>query len=326
MESITLSPAFTPLPGLVGGALIGAICVARLHALGRLSGLAVDTLFVPGLLLGGAYAAFRTAPDAFVEGTTLPAWKLLLAGALVGVGVPMGKGCTSGNGVLGLGCLSVAGLVNVVAFMLAAAAAATWTGASESVAAADGGAPPPWTLALPALAGVLAMRPLRRAPPVADLVAGAAFACALALSGMTKASKVLGFLEPTRRDGWDPTLACVMGGAVCVSLPGVAFGIAFGCDGLAAAFGCAGGLGRGDDRLGGSVALRGGGDFGCAVDGFGCAGFGRAPTGGNGPVCTRARSSACKPGSTHACVTLYRVGSSFSSVCTQNASSGSAPA
>ena len=224
MESITLSPAFTPLPGLVGGALIGAICVARLHALGRLSGLAVDTLFVPGLVLGGAYAAFRTAPDAFVEGTTLPTWRLLVAGALVGVGVPMGKGCTSGNGVLGLGCLSVAGLVNVVAFMLAAAAAATWTGASESVAAADGGAPPPWTLSLPALAGVLAMRPLRCAPRVADLVAGAAFACALALSGMTKASKVLGFLEPTRRDGWDPTLACVMGGAVCVSLPGVAFG------------------------------------------------------------------------------------------------------
>ncbi|KAK7231313.1 sulfur molecule transporter [Aureococcus anophagefferens] len=167
MESISLSPAFTPLPGLVGGALIGAICVARLHALGRLSGLSVDTLFVPGLVLGGAYAAFRTAPDAFVEGTTLPTWRLLLAGALVGVGVPMGKGCTSGNGVLGLGCLSAAGLVNVVAFMLAAAAAAT---------------------------------------------------------GMTKASKVLGFLEPTRREGWDPTLACVMGGAVCVSLPGVAFG------------------------------------------------------------------------------------------------------
>ncbi|KAH8075235.1 serine/threonine kinase [Aureococcus anophagefferens] len=107
--------------------------------------------------------------------------------------------------------------------MLAAAAAATWTGASESVAAADGGAPPPWTLGLPALAGVLAIA-AAPARPVADLVAGAAFACALALSGMTKASKVLGFLEPTRRDGWDPTLACVMGGAVCVSLPGVAFG------------------------------------------------------------------------------------------------------
>ena len=61
-------------------------------------------------------------------------------------------------------------------------------------------------------------------PDVAELACTLGEACALALSGMTKASKVLGFLEPTRRDGWDPTLACVMGGAVCVSLPGVAFG------------------------------------------------------------------------------------------------------
>ncbi|KAH8051075.1 serine/threonine kinase [Aureococcus anophagefferens] len=221
MESISLSPAFTPLPGLVGGALIGAICIARLHALGRLSGLATDTLFVPGLVLGGAYAAFRTSPDAFVEGTTLPTWRLLLAGALVGVGVPMGKGCTArrpgprlplgrrarqrgrvhaGRGGRG----DVDGRVG------------ERRGGGRRRAAALGAAA--------GAAGVLAMRPLRRAPPVADLVAGAAFACALALSGMTKASKVLGFLEPTRRDGWDPTLACVMGGAVCVSLPGVAFG------------------------------------------------------------------------------------------------------
>jgi uncharacterized protein len=40
-----------------------------------------------------------------------------VAGLLVGVGVRMGNGCTSGHGVCGLSRLSLRSLVNVLSFM-----------------------------------------------------------------------------------------------------------------------------------------------------------------------------------------------------------------
>jgi uncharacterized membrane protein YedE/YeeE len=45
-------------------------------------------------------------------------------------------------------------------------------------------------------------------------VAGVVFAIGLGLSGMTDPDKVVGFLDVTGR--WDPSLACVMAGAVAV--------------------------------------------------------------------------------------------------------------
>jgi uncharacterized membrane protein YedE/YeeE len=54
--------------------------------------------------------------------------------------------------------------------------------------------------------------------------AGLVFAAGLVLSGMTQPLKVLGFLDITAINKgpfpglWDPTLAFVMGGAVCVTL------------------------------------------------------------------------------------------------------------
>ena len=42
---------------------------------------------------------------------------LVVAGLLVGVGVRMGNGCTSGHGVCGLSRFSLRSLVNVLAFM-----------------------------------------------------------------------------------------------------------------------------------------------------------------------------------------------------------------
>ena len=39
------------------------------------------------------------------------------------------------------------------------------------------------------------------------------------ISGMTKPSKVVGFLDAFGAAGWDPSLAFVMGGALAVTLP-----------------------------------------------------------------------------------------------------------
>jgi hypothetical protein len=51
---------------------------------------------------------------------------------------------------------------------------------------------------------------------VAAFAAGLLFGIGLILSGMTDPGKVIGFLDVFGR--WDPSLACVMGGAVLVGL------------------------------------------------------------------------------------------------------------
>lgn len=92
-----------------------------------------------------------------------------------------------------------------------------------------------WIMCGCALVGIALQWPLRKRPErpdseiaarfkaalplCGDLAAGVSFAFALAISGMTLPSKVLGFVEPTRQEGWDPTLAFVMGGALAVSFP-----------------------------------------------------------------------------------------------------------
>ena len=52
---------------------------------------------------------------------------------------------------------------------------------------------------------------------LAALIAGALFGTGLVVSQMVNPARVLGFLDVTGT--WDPTLAFVMGGALCVSIP-----------------------------------------------------------------------------------------------------------
>jgi len=57
---------------------------------------------------------------------------------------------------------------------------------------------------------------------IAALVSGLVFGFGLAISGMTQPAKVLGFLDVLgiASGTWDPTLACVMIGALAVAAPG----------------------------------------------------------------------------------------------------------
>ena len=128
-------PQFTPWASLAGGLLIGGAAALLLLGSGRIAGIAgivagplqaalagrslrphaVRLLFVAGLL--SASWLWRTVapwPVATVD-VGLPA--LVAAGLLVGVGVRMGNGCTSGHGVCGLSRLSLRSLVNVLAFV-----------------------------------------------------------------------------------------------------------------------------------------------------------------------------------------------------------------
>ncbi|WP_255152605.1 YeeE/YedE family protein [Halorarius halobius] len=75
-------------------------------------------VFTLGIVGGAAVYAL------FVRGgtwtTDVQPWRLFVGGILVGVGTRLGKGCTSGHGVCGVGSVSRTSIVNVATFMLVA--------------------------------------------------------------------------------------------------------------------------------------------------------------------------------------------------------------
>jgi uncharacterized membrane protein YedE/YeeE len=129
--------AFTPLPALAGGVLIGLSASLLLALDGRVAGI---SNIVGGLLDSrrtredrgwrGAFLAGFVAASyvlAFVARSALtptlgsrPALLTVAAGICVGMGTQLGNGCTSGHGVCGLSRLSKRSLVATATFMAVA--------------------------------------------------------------------------------------------------------------------------------------------------------------------------------------------------------------
>jgi uncharacterized membrane protein YedE/YeeE len=87
-------------------------------------------VYALGLVLGaGVWWLWRGDGAALV--TTVPEWRLLLGGVLVGYGARLANGCTSGHGICGLGSLQWPSLAAVLVFMATAFATANlvlhWT-------------------------------------------------------------------------------------------------------------------------------------------------------------------------------------------------------
>ncbi|SFP27209.1 hypothetical protein SAMN05216277_102271 [Halolamina pelagica] len=76
-------------------------------------------VFTAGIVLGATAYTALSGDDWFV--TEVSATRLFVGGVLVGVGTRVGKGCTSGHGICGVGSLSDASLLNVATFVLVAA-------------------------------------------------------------------------------------------------------------------------------------------------------------------------------------------------------------
>ena len=131
---------FTPVPSLVGGALIGASSVAVLLLYGRIAGISsilggaltgeqggdgaalpFRAWFLGGLLAGGLLL-LAVAPSAFERLGSDPGTLLRfgVAGLLVGFGSRLGGGCTSGHGVCGLSLRSRRSLAATLTFMAVA--------------------------------------------------------------------------------------------------------------------------------------------------------------------------------------------------------------
>lgn len=126
---------FTPWASLAGGLVIGLATALFLFGNGRIAGVAGILASPLQALLAGKSLRPETSRLLFLLGLLLAPWcwrlvaplpaaavdvglaGLVVAGLLVGVGVRMGNGCTSGHGVCGLSRFSLRSLVNVLAFM-----------------------------------------------------------------------------------------------------------------------------------------------------------------------------------------------------------------
>lgn len=126
---------FTPWPSLVGGLLIGLATLLLVLGNGRIAGIAGIVGGALQAFLGGQGLRGNAVRWLFLAGLVAAPWiwrlfaplpvtrvdvgwlAVIAAGLLVGIGVRMGNGCTSGHGVCGLSRLSLRSLVNVLAFM-----------------------------------------------------------------------------------------------------------------------------------------------------------------------------------------------------------------
>lgn len=127
--------SFTPWMSLAGGLLIGVAAAIYLLGLGRIAGVAGLVAASLAALVGGRSLRPELPRLLFLLGLLVAPWlwwigepqpvatvdvgtgAVVAAGLLVGVGVRLANGCTSGHGICGLSRLSLRSLVNVLAFM-----------------------------------------------------------------------------------------------------------------------------------------------------------------------------------------------------------------
>ena len=122
---------FTPVSALIGGAMIGLSAALLMLFAGRIAGISgiLGDLLLPGanFLVGLIAAPLGYAVLGLLGGfslplPTMPGWtSVVLGGLLVGFGVRMAGGCTSGHGVCGMARLSPRSITATVVFMAMAA-------------------------------------------------------------------------------------------------------------------------------------------------------------------------------------------------------------
>jgi uncharacterized protein len=134
-QETALETTFTPLQSLFGGGLIGLSAVLLMLLLGRIMGATgilagvfvpasrADWLWRTAVVLGmmtGPWVVWAATGALPVVHSDLPRVALILGGLIVGVGVTLGGGCTSGHGVCGLARLSPRSAIAVAVFMATA--------------------------------------------------------------------------------------------------------------------------------------------------------------------------------------------------------------
>jgi uncharacterized protein len=94
---------------------LGIVAGAAIYALTFQSGLVSSGLYQPGTT-----GELREVGGFTIWLTDVQPWRLFLGGILVGIGTRIGKGCTSGHGVCGVGSASKTSIVGVITFLAVA--------------------------------------------------------------------------------------------------------------------------------------------------------------------------------------------------------------
>ncbi|MDO6962509.1 YeeE/YedE family protein [Rhizobium alvei] len=124
---------FTPFLSLAGGALIGLAATLLMAFHGRIAGMtgilagalppfAADwgwrVAFLAGAILSPL--VYQSLTHAIAISVPLTPTALIIGGLIVGVGVTLGSGCTSGHGVCGIARLSPRSAIATLTFMATA--------------------------------------------------------------------------------------------------------------------------------------------------------------------------------------------------------------
>ncbi len=125
---------FTPFLSLGGGVLIGISAILLMLTLGRVAGATgiLSGVFFPSDKSDWAWrvavvSGMVSAPIAtmLLTGTTpqiqipISTTAIIIGGFIVGIGVTLGNGCTSGHGVCGMARLSPRSIIATLSFMAA---------------------------------------------------------------------------------------------------------------------------------------------------------------------------------------------------------------
>ena len=129
-----MTTEFTPYLSLAGGVLIGLSATLLMALHGRIAGMtgilasvlppaAPDWHWRAAFLAGAVLAPFLyvQAGGGIAFAVPVSAAALTIGGLIVGVGVTLGSGCTSGHGICGMARLSKRSIVATVVFMVSTA-------------------------------------------------------------------------------------------------------------------------------------------------------------------------------------------------------------
>ena len=246
---------------IIGGLLIGLATSINLLLMGRITGMSsiafsllravVDSSakwkysFFTGLV-GISYMTYRLCPSGFLPGTEYRIFDteeasykgqsvlaFAVGGFLVGVGVKLGNGCTSGHAVCGIPRLSIRSLLATIMFMTFGVLLGTlryyypFFHSTEDFGpqflhyfriAAD------YTILFIVVSYIIiviytlttANGVAAKIDPIISLLVGIIFGGGLTLSGMNRGTKIRGFLSI--KENWDPSLIFVMVAALGFNL------------------------------------------------------------------------------------------------------------
>eukprot|EP00929_Paragymnodinium_shiwhaense_P107375 TRINITY_DN73465_c0_g1_i1.p1 TRINITY_DN73465_c0_g1~~TRINITY_DN73465_c0_g1_i1.p1 ORF type:complete len:409 (+),score=91.40 TRINITY_DN73465_c0_g1_i1:78-1229(+) len=237
---------------LLGGLVLGVVVVFKTGFTGQVFGCsgitrslivkspplnkaaAIVGLALSGPLMRFTYGGFEDSPPPNTDDRVALIVRLVGGAILVGFGSAIGNGCTSGHGLTGLARLQLRSWVAVPTFMASGVLFATLTGTARSlppsledehmdmdvikmVSAAAA------TILFVVVGCFISLKIARwrnwtdwKAHAMVDGISGLGFGAGLVISTMVKPSKVAGFLD-LGSGVWDPSLCCVMAGALSVT-------------------------------------------------------------------------------------------------------------